>query len=224
MAEAEFGPGRLAEPTEIADAVEAMLADAVRLRASASWRGRGTTAVAASGPLAGRRVLVTSGPTHEPIDRSATSPTAPPGARSCHRRRRRGRRVRDGDLVSGPVAIPDRPACRWCRSRPRARCWRRWRRPCRPTSPSSPPPSATGGRPRRADPRSRRTARCQPPSPWSKIPTSSPPSPGRPAGRPRLVVGGFAAETDAVLDNARAKIVRKGCDLIVANDVSPAAA
>jgi phosphopantothenoylcysteine decarboxylase/phosphopantothenate--cysteine ligase len=39
--------------------------------------------------------------------------------------------------------------------------------------------------------------------------------------RPRLVVG-FAAETDTVIDNARAKLVRKGCDWIVANDVSPA--
>jgi phosphopantothenoylcysteine decarboxylase/phosphopantothenate--cysteine ligase len=42
------------------------------------------------------------------------------------------------------------------------------------------------------------------------------PSPARPA----LVVG-FAAETDHLLDNARAKLARKGCDLIVANDVSP---
>ena len=36
------------------------------------------------------------------------------------------------------------------------------------------------------------------------------------------MVVGFAAETDAVLDHARAKIARKGCDLIVANDVSAA--
>lgn len=43
----------------------------------------------------------------------------------------------------------------------------------------------------------------------------------RSEARPSLVVG-FAAETDSVLDNARAKILRKGCDLIVANDVSPA--
>ncbi|MFD0934587.1 phosphopantothenoylcysteine decarboxylase, partial [Methylobacterium trifolii] len=40
-------------------------------------------------------------------------------------------------------------------------------------------------------------------------------------GRPPLVVG-FAAETDNVLDHARKKIAKKGCDLIVANDVSPA--
>jgi phosphopantothenoylcysteine decarboxylase/phosphopantothenate--cysteine ligase len=40
-------------------------------------------------------------------------------------------------------------------------------------------------------------------------------------GRPRLVVG-FAAETENVLEHARAKRLRKGCDWIVANDVSPA--
>jgi phosphopantothenoylcysteine decarboxylase / phosphopantothenate---cysteine ligase len=39
--------------------------------------------------------------------------------------------------------------------------------------------------------------------------------------RPRLVIG-FAAETEHVIENARAKLDRKGCDWIVANDVSPA--
>ena len=48
MAEAEFGPGRMAEPLEIVAAVEGLLAR--------------------SGPLAGKHVVVTSGPTHEPID------------------------------------------------------------------------------------------------------------------------------------------------------------
>src|SRR5262249_50322447 len=43
----------------------------------------------------------------------------------------------------------------------------------------------------------------------------------RKSGRPRLVIG-FAAETDEVIANARAKLARKGCDWIVANDVSPA--
>jgi phosphopantothenoylcysteine decarboxylase/phosphopantothenate--cysteine ligase len=42
----------------------------------------------------------------------------------------------------------------------------------------------------------------------------------RNAGRPELVVG-FAAETQDVIANAKAKLARKGCDLIVANDVSP---
>lgn len=43
----------------------------------------------------------------------------------------------------------------------------------------------------------------------------------RPDGRPRLVIG-FAAETEKLIDHARAKLTRKGCDWIVANDVSPA--
>src|SRR5690348_10335080 len=50
MACGEFGPGRMAEPEEIADAIEAALAEA------------------ASGPLAGLRALVTAGPTQEPLD------------------------------------------------------------------------------------------------------------------------------------------------------------
>ena len=42
----------------------------------------------------------------------------------------------------------------------------------------------------------------------------------RKSERPRLVVG-FAAETDRVIEHAKAKLARKGCDWIVANDVSP---
>ena len=42
----------------------------------------------------------------------------------------------------------------------------------------------------------------------------------RPSGRPRLVIG-FAAETDHIVANAQAKLLRKGCDWILANDVSP---
>ncbi|TXM97808.1 bifunctional phosphopantothenoylcysteine decarboxylase/phosphopantothenate--cysteine ligase CoaBC, partial [Methylobacterium sp. WL103] len=67
MAEPETGPGRMAEPVEIADAVAAMLAEAPR-----EAEGFGFLAGRAKAPapmqLAGRRVLVTSGPTHEPID------------------------------------------------------------------------------------------------------------------------------------------------------------
>src|SRR6202040_2235788 len=47
------------------------------------------------------------------------------------------------------------------------------------------------------------------------------PIPRRSERRPRLVIG-FAAETEHLIDNAKAKLARKGCDWIVANDVSPA--
>src|SRR3954454_22608710 len=53
MAEAETGPGRMAEPLEIVAAIETLLA---------------ANAPSGAGPLSGRRVLITSGPTHEPID------------------------------------------------------------------------------------------------------------------------------------------------------------
>ena len=66
--------------------------------------------------------------------------------------------------------------------------------------------------------RSRRTAR---PRAAAARRESRHPRHGRPhARRVAPLVVGFAAETDAVLDHARAKIARKGCDLIVANDVS----
>ena len=58
-------------------------------------------------------------------------------------------------------------------------------------------------------------------SSWLKIPISCPTIAHRKSGRPRLVIG-FAAETDHVVANAKAKLARKGCDWILANDVSPA--
>ena len=67
MACGEYGPGRLAEPEVILAAIEAALAD---------------------GPLKGRHVLVTSGPTHEPIDRCDISPTVPRARRARRWRRR----------------------------------------------------------------------------------------------------------------------------------------
>ncbi|MFD1356117.1 bifunctional phosphopantothenoylcysteine decarboxylase/phosphopantothenate--cysteine ligase CoaBC, partial [Methylorubrum suomiense] len=63
MAEAEFGPGRLAEPHEIADALEAMLVQRSEPRDFGFLAGREVPK-----KLAGRHVLVTSGPTHEAID------------------------------------------------------------------------------------------------------------------------------------------------------------
>ena len=130
MAESgEAGVGRMAEPLEIVAAVEALLA-----------RGRGDE------PLAGQARLVTSGPTHEPIDpvryianrssgKQGHAIAAAPAAAGA-----------EVTLVSGPVTLPDPPGVTIVRSRPRARCWRRSRRRCRPTSRSSPPRSPTGAR------------------------------------------------------------------------------
>ena len=197
----EAGLGRMAEPLEIAAAADAMLRS--------------------EGLLAGKRVLG-----HVRADQR----TARSGARArqpfvgqarprhCGGGRGRRRR-RDAGQRSGRSA-QIRPACRSCMSKRRARCWRQWKKHCRRILPFSPPPSPTGGRSRRARARSRSKAGRRPSS-WWRTPTSSPPSRIASPRRPPLVVG-FAAETDNVIANAKAKLARKGCDWIVANDVSPA--
>ena len=78
---------------------------------------------------------------------------------------------------------------------------------------------ARGRRGRGEDQEGRRAARRR--SRWSRTPTSSPTVAHRTDGRPHLVVG-FAAETEKVIEHAKAKLARKGCDWIVANDVSAA--
>src|SRR6202012_7069 len=89
MACNEFGPGRLAEPPAILAAIEALLAP--------------------SGPLAGKHALVTSGPTHEPIDPVryiANRSSGRQGHAIAAALTELGARV---TLVSGPVSVPDPP-------------------------------------------------------------------------------------------------------------------
>ena len=128
MACGEFGPGRMAEPLEIVAAIEAALAD---------------------GPLKGRRVLVTSGPTHEPIDPVRYIANRSSGAQGTAIARALA-------ALGARSGLRDRPrlgsAARGRRgrsaSRPRGRCATRcWRR-CRPMPASSPPPWRTGAWPR----------------------------------------------------------------------------
>ncbi|SOR28161.1 Coenzyme A biosynthesis bifunctional protein coaBC (DNA/pantothenate metabolism flavoprotein) [Phosphopantothenoylcysteine decarboxylase (PPCDC) (CoaC); Phosphopantothenate-cysteine ligase (Phosphopantothenoylcysteine synthase) (PPC synthetase) (PPCS) (CoaB)] [Methylorubrum extorquens] len=216
MAEAEFGPGRLAEPHEIADALEALLAQ--RSGGAKAWD---------SWPAAKRQKNrwwggTCSSPRARPTSRSircATSPTAPRGGKATRSPPPRPRRAPASPWSRGRWRSPIRRALPWCGSRAPARCSPRSRRPCPPISRSSPPRSATGGRPRPGRARSRRTAARPPPCSSSRIRTSSPPSPAGARGARPLVVG-FAAETDDVIVNAQKKIARKGCDWIVANDVS----
>ena len=202
MAENETGPGRMAEPHEISDAVEAMLG-------------------AGSGPLAGCRVLVTSGPTHEPID-----PVRYLANRSSGRQ---GHAIAEAaaaagaavTLVSGPVAIPDPAGVRVVR----VETAREMLEAVRAALPADLAvfaaavgdwrPAAEQGHKIKKD------GSAPPPLALVENPDILATVSAMAEGRPRLVVG-FAAETDRVLDHARAKLARKGCDLLVANDVSPA--
>ena len=203
MACNEYGFGRLAEPPAILTAIQALLLPAPR-------------------PLAGKHILVTSGPTHEPIDPVryiANRSSGQQGHALAAALAARGARV---TLVRGPVSISDPAgmtvvavesademlaACRAALPADVAVCaaavadWRVQGASDQKLkkTPGSPPP-----------------ALALTPNP-DILATLAIPGPERPS----LVIG-FAAETDDVIANATAKRARKQCDWIVANDVRPA--
>ncbi len=201
MACGEFGPGRMAEP-------EAILAAAERLLAS---RGR----------LAGRRVLVTSGPTHEPIDPVryiANRSSGKQGMAIATALRDEGAAV---TLVTGPTNEPAPAGV----SLLRVETAREMLAAVESALPAEAAIFAAAVADWRAAEASGRKLKKDgsgviPDLKLAENPdilrTISALPPGR---RPALVVG-FAAETNDVVENAAAKRARKGCDWIVANDVS----
>jgi phosphopantothenoylcysteine decarboxylase / phosphopantothenate---cysteine ligase len=208
MACNEFGPGRMSEPEEIVAAIEAVLVPAERPPLER--------------PLAGKRAIVTSGPTREAID--------PVRYISNHSSGKQGHAIASAlaalgaevTLVSGPVAIADPPGVHTVHvdsaDQMLAACLAAGRSDIAICAAAV------------ADWKAARLA----PSKIKKKPGAAPPSlelapnpdilatlsrPG--PQRPALVVG-FAAETENLVANAIDKRQRKGCDWIVANDVSPA--
>lgn len=220
MAEAERGLGRLAEPLEIVEAIEGMLRDS-------PFPGsllRSDSALLAAGggrALSGRHVLVTSGPTHEPID-----PVRYIGNRSSGRQghaiaaaaAEAGARV---TLVSGPVTMPDPPGVRLVR----VETAREMLAAVEAALPADIAVFAAAVADWRAagasDQKLKKDGNEPAPLRLTLNPDILRTIAQRGEGRPPLVVG-FAAETETVIAHAKAKLARKGCDLIVANDVSPA--
>jgi phosphopantothenoylcysteine decarboxylase/phosphopantothenate--cysteine ligase len=201
MACNEFGPGRLAEPPVIFAAIERMLAPIAR-------------------SLAGRHALVTSGPTHEPIDPVryiANRSSGRQGHAIAAALAALGARV---TLVSGPVNVPD-PAGVTVR---RVETAVQMLAACQAALPADIAVCAAAVADWHVAPSDHKLKKQPGAPPPSLVLTPNPDilatlSAAGPA-RPHLVVG-FAAETNDLLANAAAKRVRKGCDWIVANDVSP---
>jgi len=202
MACNEFGPGRLAEPPDILAAIEALLNPA-------------------PGPLSGRHALVTSGPTHEPIDPVryiANRSSGRQGHAIAAALAELGARV---TLVSGPVTIADPPDVT---VRP-VETARQMLDACRSALPADVAVFAAAVADWRVDHASATKIKKQPgaaPPALTLLPNPDILATIAAAGpdRPRLVIG-FAAETDDLMANARAKLTRKNADWIVANDVSP---
>jgi phosphopantothenoylcysteine decarboxylase/phosphopantothenate--cysteine ligase len=221
MAEPESGPGRLLEPPELVEAIRAVLAEGVSPGQDGGTRpGAGAGAHApGDGTLHGRHVLVTSGPTHEPIDPVrfiANRSSGKQGHAIAAALAALGARV---TLVSGPVATPDPPGVRVVRVETA--------REMLAASEAALPADAAVCAAAVADWRVAREAGQK----LKKAPGAGAPTLemalnpdilatlSRHASRPRLVVG-FAAETERVVAHAREKLARKGCDWVVANDVS----
>ncbi|NTG49909.1 bifunctional phosphopantothenoylcysteine decarboxylase/phosphopantothenate--cysteine ligase CoaBC [Agrobacterium rhizogenes] len=202
MAESkEAGAGRMAEPLEIVAAVEMRLDDGAR-------------------PLAGRKAVVTSGPTHEPIDPVRYIANRSSGRQGHAIASALAALGADVTLVSGPVTIPDPTGMRVVHVE-RADEMRDAVLSALPADIAVMVAAVADWKvASAADQKIKK-------HPGESIPTlaltENPDilkTVGHHTQRPKLVIG-FAAETQDVESNAKAKLERKGADIIVANDVSP---
>ncbi len=204
MACGEFGPGRMAEPSVIADAIEAALSQRMSLLGS--------------GSLIGRHVLVTSGPTHEAIDPVryiANRSSGKQGHAIAAAAARAGARV---TLVSGPVAIPDPQGVTTAHVETASEMLRA----VEAALPADIAVFCAAVADWRVETQSgdklKKTEGGPPALALTPNPDILATIAHRKGERPSLVVG-FAAETSNVIDYARSKLDKKACDLIVANDV-----
>jgi len=196
----EAGLGRMAEPLEIASAADAMLRS--------------------EGLLAGKRVLVTSGPTSEPLDPVRVLANRSSGKQGHAIAAAAAAAGADVTLVSGPVNLPNPPGVSVVRVET-AREMLAAVEKALPADIAVFAAAVADWRPQQAS-QSKIKKQGRPPTiELVENPDILATIAHRKSGRPPLVVG-FAAETDNVIANAKAKLARKGCDWIVANDVSPA--
>jgi phosphopantothenoylcysteine decarboxylase/phosphopantothenate--cysteine ligase len=204
MAEAgEAGVGRMAEPLEIASAAERFLRPPQPR------------------PLAGKRVLVTAGPTHEPIDPVRYIANRSSGKQGFAIAAAAQAAGADVTLISGPVDLDD-PAGVTVKHVESAREMLHRVEAALPVDIAIFAAAVADWRvANEGEQKLKKTAAGMPPLQLVENPDILATISKLPAGRPPLVIG-FAAETENLIDNAKAKLERKGCDWIVANDVSPA--
>ncbi len=210
MACGEYGPGRMSEPPQIVEAICAAL--------SAPAGDAGLLA-GRHFVLAGRHIVVTSGPTHEPIDPVrfiANRSSGKQGHAIAAAARLAGARV---TLVSGPVTIPDPPGV----ETRHVETAREMLAAVEAALPADIFIGAAAVADWRVEAAPDKIKKQQGGGALALTLVENPDILARvaalEASRPALVVG-FAAETRDLLRHAREKLARKGCDLIVANDVS----
>jgi phosphopantothenoylcysteine decarboxylase/phosphopantothenate--cysteine ligase len=204
MAEAdEQGLGRMAEPLEIAATVEKLLA------------------IRTTGLLVGRRVLVTSGPTHEPIDPVRYIANRSSGKQGHAIAAAAAAAGAEVTLVSGPVHVPDPPGVKVTK----VESAREMLKAVERALPADVAIFAAAVADWRMANAAQQKLKKQPGKSTPDLTLVENPDilatiAKRKVQRPKLVIG-FAAETENIAANAKAKLARKGCDWILANDVSP---
>ncbi len=200
MACGEFGPGRMAEPAEIVVAIE-------------------TALTSKTGALVGKKVLITAGPTREAIDPVRYISNHSSGKQGYAIAEAAARLGADVALVSGPVEVPAPAGVRMVAVQSAvdmlAACEREL--PCDIAIFAA--AVADWRVADEATQKIKKDGKGVPALKFVENPDILKTIAKRGSQRPGLVVG-FAAETENLIENARDKLSKKGCDLIVANDVS----
>jgi len=216
MACGEYGPGRMAEPAEIADAVARLIGTSTPSASPRLAAIKGQN----SNLLAGRRVLITSGPTHEPIDPVRYIANRSSGKQGHALARAAKALGAEVILISGPVMLPEPEGVRVVKVETAHEM-------LAATLAALPADIAICAAAvadwRAADEASQKLKKQNQVETELKLAlnpdilaTIAKPGPKRP-----MLVIGFAAETENLVDNAVAKRRGKGADWIVANDVWP---
>jgi phosphopantothenoylcysteine decarboxylase/phosphopantothenate--cysteine ligase len=199
----EAGTGRMAEPVEIAAAAVTLLDNTAGER-----------------PLAGRRVVITSGPTHEPIDPVRYIANRSSGKQGHAIAAAAAAAGADVVLIAGPVNVPDPVGVRTIK----VESARQMLDAVEKAMPADCAVFAAAVADWRVtDAKREKIKKAKGGTPALALvenPDILATVARRKSGRPRLVIG-FAAETENLVANAKDKLRRKGCDWIVANDVSP---
>ena len=209
MACGEYGPGRLPEPVAIMGEIEAALSLPSRLREGWPQAGVG---------LRGKRVLITAGPTHEPIDPVRYIANRSSGRQGFAIAAAAAEMGAEVHLIAGPVSLPTPPGV----TRIDVETAREMATAVDAALPADVAILVAAVADwRTADAAEQKIKKTGGALPVLQLAENPDILAGlaRDPRRPALLIG-FAAETENVVEHAQAKLARKGCDWIVANDVS----
>jgi len=200
MACGEYGPGRMSEPLEIVAAIEAALVN---------------------GPLKSKRILVTSGPTHEPIDPVRYIANRSSGGQGTALALALAALGAEVVFVTGPATVPPPDGVEVIAVETAGQMLEAVQSALPVDAAVFAAAVADWRMSEAATSKIKKTKSGLPKLDLKENPDILATVAQMKKARPALVIG-FAAETDDVVENATAKRARKGCDWIVANDVNPA--